>query len=95
MRRDPLTRDEAEQWLTEFLHSYFGVARARIVPGANLAADLDLDSIDAADIVLQFNRRSAAGSTCATSAAYARSRMRWRPRSLSRSDLGRARRRYP
>ena len=56
MRRDPLTRDEAEQWLTEFLHSYFGVARARIVPGANLTADLDLDSIDAADIVLQFNQ---------------------------------------
>lgn len=56
MRRDPLTRDEAEQWLTEFLHSYFGVARDHIVPTADLAADLDLDSIDAADIVLQFNQ---------------------------------------
>jgi len=55
MRRDPLTRDETEQWLTEFLHSYFGVERALLVPGADLGADLDLDSIDAADIVLQFN----------------------------------------
>lgn len=56
MRRDPLTRDEAGQWLAEFLHSYFGVERARIVPTADLATDLDLDSIDAADIVLQFNQ---------------------------------------
>ena len=56
MRRDPLTRDEAEQWLTEFMHSYFGVERAAIVPSADLARDLDLDSIDAADIVLQFNQ---------------------------------------
>jgi acyl carrier protein len=56
MRRDPLTRDEAEQWLVEFLHTYFGVERARIVPAADLARDLDLDSIDAADIVLQFNQ---------------------------------------
>jgi acyl carrier protein len=56
MRRDPLTRHEAEQWLTEFLHRYFGVERARLVPDADLGADLDLDSIDAADIVLQFNQ---------------------------------------
>jgi acyl carrier protein len=56
MRRDPLTRNEAEQWLTEFLHSYFGVEHTRIVPTADLASDLDLDSIDAADIVLQFNQ---------------------------------------
>lgn len=56
MRRDPLTRDEAAAWLAEFLHGYFGVERARIVPAADLAADLDLDSIDAADIVLQFNQ---------------------------------------
>ncbi len=56
MRRDPLTRDEAAAWLAEFLHGYFAVDRARIVPEADLAADLDLDSIDAADIVLQFNQ---------------------------------------
>lgn len=56
MRRDALTRDEAAAWLAEFLHGYFGVDRARIVPEADLAKDLDLDSIDAADIVLQFNQ---------------------------------------
>ena len=56
MRRDPLTRHETWQWLAEFLHSYFGVTRERIVPTADLVADLDLDSIDAADIVLQFNQ---------------------------------------
>ncbi|HUL65062.1 MAG TPA: acyl carrier protein [Burkholderiaceae bacterium] len=56
MRRDPLTRDEVEQWLGEFMHVYFAVDRERIVPEADLAVDLDLDSIDAADIVLQFNQ---------------------------------------
>ena len=56
MRRDPLTRDQAELWLAEFVHEYFGVERARIAPGADLYTDLDLDSIDAADIVLHFNQ---------------------------------------
>lgn len=56
MRRDPLTRRQAELWLAEFLHEYFAIERARILPGADLYADLDLDSIDAADIVLRFNQ---------------------------------------
>jgi acyl carrier protein len=56
MRRDALTRDQAELWLAEFLHDYFGVARERIHRGADIYSDLDLDSIDAADIVLQFNQ---------------------------------------
>ncbi|MCX7901925.1 MAG: acyl carrier protein [Burkholderiaceae bacterium] len=56
MQRDLLTREQAEQWLAEFLHAYFGVPRERIRREADLYADLDLDSIDAADIVLQFNQ---------------------------------------
>jgi acyl carrier protein len=56
MRRDSLTRDEVEQWLAEFMHAYFALERERIVPTADLARDFDLDSIDAADIVLQFNQ---------------------------------------
>jgi acyl carrier protein len=56
MRRDYLTREQAEQWLCEFLHDYFGVERARISRHTDLYADLDLDSIDAADIVLKFNQ---------------------------------------
>lgn len=56
MRRDPLTRDQAELWLAEFLHEYFAIDRARIKPETDLYADLDLDSIDAADIVLRFNQ---------------------------------------
>jgi acyl carrier protein len=55
MRRDHLTREQAAQWLSEFLHEYFGIERARIHPGVDLYAELDLDSIDAADIVLKFN----------------------------------------
>jgi len=56
MRRDPLTRDQAELWLAEFLHEYFGIERTRIRADVDLYADLDLDSIDAADIVLRFNQ---------------------------------------
>ncbi len=56
MRRDHLTREQAEQWLAEFLHEYFGVERARIHRDADIYDDLDLDSIDAADIVLKYNQ---------------------------------------
>lgn len=56
MRRDALTREQAEQWLAEFLHTHFGIERSRITRQADLYSDLDLDSIDAADIVLRFNQ---------------------------------------
>jgi acyl carrier protein len=56
VRRDHLTREQAEQWLAEFLHEYFGIERARIRREADIYSDLDLDSIDAADIVLKFNQ---------------------------------------
>jgi acyl carrier protein len=56
MRRDHLTREQAELWLAEFLHEYFGIERERIRREANIYTDLDLDSIDAADIVLKFNQ---------------------------------------
>ncbi len=56
MRRDFLTREQAEQWLGEFMHDYFGIERGRIHREADIHADFDLDSIDAADIVLKFNQ---------------------------------------
>lgn len=56
MRRDFLTREQAEQWLGEFMHDYFGIERTRIHRDADIHADFDLDSIDAADIVLKFNQ---------------------------------------
>ena len=56
MRRDDLTREQAALWLADVLQQHFGVSHERIVAGTDLYRDLDLDSIDAADIVLQFNQ---------------------------------------
>ena len=47
--------DRVESWLREFLYREFAIAADRLVPGADLYQDLDLDSIDAAEIVLKFN----------------------------------------
>lgn len=47
--------DRAELWLRDFLQREFAIAADRLVPGVDLYQDLDLDSIDAADIVMRFN----------------------------------------
>jgi acyl carrier protein len=48
-------RDRAELWLCDFLSREFAIGADRLVPDADLYQDLDLDSIDAAEIVLSFN----------------------------------------
>jgi acyl carrier protein len=45
----------AERWLREFLQREFAIAADRLLPGVDLYQDLDLDSIDAAEIVMKFN----------------------------------------
>jgi len=47
--------DRAELWLREFLQREFAIAPDRLVSDADLYQDLDLDSIDAAEIVMKFN----------------------------------------
>ena len=47
--------DDAEHWLSDFLQREFAIEAERLVPDADLYQDLDLDSIDAAEIVLRFN----------------------------------------
>ena len=47
--------DRAERWLRDFLQREFALAPERLVADADLYQDLDLDSIDAAEIVMQFN----------------------------------------
>ena len=47
--------DRAELWLREFLQREFAIAPDRLVSDAHLYQDLDLDSIDAAEIVMKFN----------------------------------------
>ncbi|OUR75879.1 acyl carrier protein [Alphaproteobacteria bacterium 46_93_T64] len=49
-----MTREEVEQKLHEFLVDLFEVEKELIKPDALLADDLDLDSIDAVDLVVSF-----------------------------------------
>jgi acyl carrier protein len=47
--------DRAELWLRDFLQREFAIAADRLVLSADIYQDLDLDSIDAAEIVMKFN----------------------------------------
>ena len=51
----PAPADRAELWLRDFLRREFAIDPDRLVPNADLYLDLDLDSIDAAEIVMRFN----------------------------------------
>jgi acyl carrier protein len=44
-----------EVWLREFLQREFAIAADRLLLSADIYQDLDLDSIDAAEIVMKFN----------------------------------------
>ena len=48
-----MTQEEIYAWLSQTLQDMFELDAARIVPEANLA-DLDIDSIDAVDVVVKF-----------------------------------------
>lgn len=48
-----MTRDEVYNRLSEYLRDLFEVPAEDIVPGAKLYEDLDLDSIDAVDLVVK------------------------------------------
>ena len=47
--------DRVELWLRDFLQREFAIAAERLVSDVDLYQDLDLDSIDAAEIVMKFN----------------------------------------
>ena len=48
-----MSKEEIYAWLSQTLQDMFELDPARIVPEANLA-DLDIDSIDAVDVVVKF-----------------------------------------
>lgn len=48
-----LSREEIAQRLRSYLEEMFEVPQERIKPDARLAEDLDLDSIDAVDLVVK------------------------------------------
>lgn len=47
--------DRVEFWLHDFLQREFAIGADQLVPTADLYQDLDLDSIDAAEIIMKFN----------------------------------------
>jgi acyl carrier protein len=50
------TQQEIQDAVVKVLHETFGIDRERIVPGADLYADLDIDSIDAIDLLVKLQK---------------------------------------
>ena len=48
-----MDKDEIFQRIAGILHETFGIDRDSITPQAMLAGDLDIDSIDAVDLIVQ------------------------------------------
>lgn len=51
-----MDKAEIAAWVSDLLQEMFELAPAAITPGANLYTDLDIDSIDAVDIVVKLNQ---------------------------------------
>ena len=47
---------EIQEAVVKVLHETFGIDRERIVPAADLYADLDIDSIDAIDLLVKLQK---------------------------------------
>ncbi|MCA1324648.1 acyl carrier protein [Herbaspirillum sp. alder98] len=51
-----MNKDEITVWIIDMLHEMFEIDKAAITPQSNLYTDLDIDSIDAVDIVVKLNQ---------------------------------------
>ncbi|WP_343586005.1 acyl carrier protein [Herbaspirillum sp.] len=51
-----MNKDEIYSWIVDMLHEMFEIDKAAITPQSNLYTDLDIDSIDAVDIVVKLNQ---------------------------------------
>jgi acyl carrier protein len=51
-----MSRDEIMEHVRKVLHDLFEIDPARVVPEANLYVDLEIDSIDAVDLLDQIRR---------------------------------------
>jgi acyl carrier protein len=51
-----MNKDEITVWIIDMLHDMFEIDKASITPQSNLYTDLDIDSIDAVDIVVKLNQ---------------------------------------
>lgn len=48
-----MTKDDIFQRIVSILHDTFDIPPERIQPGSSLGEDLDIDSIDAVDLIVQ------------------------------------------
>ncbi len=51
-----MSKDEIYVWVVDMLHEMFEMEKAKITPQSNLYTELDIDSIDAVDIVVKLNQ---------------------------------------
>ena len=51
-----MSKEQLYDWMVDMLHEMFEIDKAEITPQANLYTDLDIDSIDAVDIVVKLNQ---------------------------------------
>jgi acyl carrier protein len=51
-----LSKDEIYNFTVDILHDMFELEKSKITPDSNLYTDLDIDSIDAVDIVVKLNQ---------------------------------------
>nr|WP_225869781.1 acyl carrier protein [Glaciimonas sp. PCH181] len=51
-----MTKDEIYVWVVDVLHDMFEIDKANVTPEANLYTDLDIDSIDAVDLVVKLKQ---------------------------------------
>jgi acyl carrier protein len=51
-----MNKTEIHNWIVDMLHEMFEIDKADIKPESNLYTDLDIDSIDAVDIVVKLNQ---------------------------------------
>lgn len=51
-----MTKDKIYHMTVELLHEMFEIDKSKITPASNLYTELDIDSIDAVDIVVRLNQ---------------------------------------
>ncbi|MGS0743851.1 acyl carrier protein [Glaciimonas sp. GG7] len=51
-----MTKDEIYLWVVDVLHDMFEIDKTSVTPQSNLYTDLDIDSIDAVDLVVKLKQ---------------------------------------
>ncbi|MCL2524624.1 MAG: acyl carrier protein [Betaproteobacteria bacterium] len=51
-----MSKEEILVWIRDVLHEHFEIPAARVTPEAHLYQDLDIDSIDAVDLLIRLKQ---------------------------------------